>query len=384
MYKFSLSSMLAIASCSLCGLFAQESVEQRLSDLEKEMADVCGKNTSGTTGATFAPGRKSDTDSNWYIDAEVLLWHVKSGATDWAIIYDQSTPPSDGNMKTLGFDWDWGLRVGLGKYFEHDGCDLELLYTYYRTADSTSVSVPFRTPAGTGGASGNPGPSGVTDGNFAAKVSYNCIDLSLGKSYFTSKNLMVHPYMGIKNVWIVEQYKLKTDNFIDALGTYVPVAGTVITDLEDTNKLWGIGPQVGLDFSWFLCNNFKLLSSVEGALLQGYFNVKQNEMFNVAPVGVPPQVTDIALKGNMHRFVPFGRILLGLGWGDYLNDNKQHIDLSLNYEVNYFWRENQMLNETNSDPNAAALTSDSIRLLVVRLSEDIGFYGVSFRVRVDF
>lgn len=385
MYKFSLSSILAIASCSLCGLFAHESVEQRLSELEKEMADVYGKNTSGTAGAIFAPGKKSDADCGWYVDAEVLLWHVKSGATDWVIVFDQNVPPSNGNMKSLGFGWDWGLRVGLGKYFNHDGWDSELLYTYYRTADSSSVSVPFNTPEGTDAPAGSPGPSGVSDGNFAAKVSYNGFDLSLGKSYFTSKTTMVHPRFGLKNVWLVEKYKLKTSNFVDATQTFVPVSGTILTNLENTNKVWGIGPEIGVDFSWFLCNNFKLLSTIEGALLQSYIQSKQQEGVNIAPIGADPLITSLEVKGNMHRFIPFGRLLVGLGWGDYINEGQQHFDVSLNYEVNYFWRENQMINETNADPSAVSLsTAETVRLMLVRLSEDIGFYGVTFKVQIDF
>ena len=385
MYKFSLSSMLVIASCSLCGLFAQDGVDKRLSDLEKEMKDIYGENASGTKGALFAPGRNVDAEGNWYADIEALLWHVKSGATDWAIVFDQSLPPSDGNMKTLGFDWDWGLRVGIGKYLEHDNWDAGMLYTYYRTADSSKVLVGFSTPTGTDGPVGSPGPSGTTNGNFSAKVSLNSIDVALGKSYFTSKDIMVHPHIGIKNVWIIEKYRLNTDNYINATGTFVPVSGNVSTSLEDTNKLWGIGPHVGVDFSWDLCGNFKFVSTAEGALLQGYFQVKQEEEIFVAPVGDTAVSTTINLKGNMHQFVPFGRLLLGLGWGDHCNNNKQYIDLSLNYEVNYFWRENQMINEVNSDPSAVSLSSsDSVRLLLTRLSEDIGFYGVTFRVKLDF
>lgn len=385
MYKVFLSSIIAVTSCSLCGLVAHQSVEHRLDDLEKQMKEVSVKNSSGTNGAMFAQGRNPDANCEWYIDMEALLWHVKSGSTDWAIVFDQAILPSKGNMKTLGFDWDWGLRVGIGEYFKHDGWDLGLLYTYYRTSDSSSVSVPFQTPAGTDGPEGSAGPSGVSDGTFSAKVSYNSIDLGFGKSYFTSKNMMVHPHIGIKNMWIVEKYKLGTGNFIDALETFTPVAGTVDTALQNNNKLWGIGPHVGMDFSWFLCNNFKFVTTAEAALLQGYFQVKQAEKINVAPIGSTPVFTTIKLGGNMHRFVPFGRLLLGLGWGECFNDNKQRIDVSLNYEVNYFWRENQMINEINSDPSAVSFSAnESIRLLLERLSEDIGFYGVTFKVKIDF
>jgi hypothetical protein len=374
-------------------IFRYNDVEERLNCLEKEMEDIYGKNASGTTGAIFARGRNPHDDCEWYVDAEVLFWHIKSGATDWAIAFNEMLFPRKGRMHTLGFQWDWGVRVGIGEYFKEQGWDLNLFYTYYQTHDKANIRVPlFQMDLGADIETLDldmPTPilliSAAAD--FYAKVTYNNIDLNLGRSFFTSKDMMIHPHIGLKNIWLKEGYELDENTFMDATQTPIPVAGSVITLLENTNKLLGIGPSVGLDISWSFCKSIQFIAAGELALLQGYFKVHQKEGIFILPIGATSSTGYIHLGGNEHRFISFGRGLLGLNWGEYFNQKKQHIDLSVAYEVNYIWRENQMIQEIDIDPPDAGPDVSpvkSVRLLIQRFSEDIAFYGFSLKVKIDF
>lgn len=365
----------ACSSCACLALFANNSVEQRLSKLEKEMQEVCVQNDAGTIGATFAP-YFDNPPYQWFFDAEVLLWHAKAGGVDWAILYDESIYPSNGSMYTLGFGWDWGVRVGLGKCFMHDAWDVGLFYTYFRTDDSSKVNIAFQS---------SEGPFGTANGSFTAKLNYNALDLGLGRSFFLSKDLMMHPHIGLKNIWLNQIYKLYSNNYINALSSSLGVSGTMNKFVKDTNTVWGIGPQVGLDGGWNFCNGFKLISSVDGALLQSYLRVVQKQNLFIAPDGSTPLDTTMKLSGPLHQFVPYARLQLGLGWGGDINQQQQHLDLSLSYEANYFWRVNQTYNDEATDPSAPSFAStESVRVILNRVSEDICFYGVTGRVTIAF
>ena len=356
-------------------------IDDRLTQLEAEIQTVYMKNAAGTAGAVFAPFAPVVNDYGWHIDAELLVWHIKSGAMDWVLALNQGVYPCDGDMINLGFHWSPGFRVGFGKSFQHDNWDLDLVYTYYKTSGTQHIASPFSTPVGTDSLPGVAGPTGTSSGSFKTKVFYNAIDLSLKKHYFVSKRVSIHPELAIKTVWLDLKDYLDTSVYVNALDTFTPIAGTVITNLKDTNKLWGIGPQAGLDLFWHLPKKMRLQTTIEGALLEGYFDLKQTQVIDILPTGTASTVEEIALNASTHKLVPYSRVVVGFGWGDYIRNKKQHIDLSLNWEFNYFWRANQTINQEVATTNVAG---SSVRLLFNRYSEDIGFYGLNLKVLYSF
>lgn len=356
-------------------------VDDRLTQLEAEMQTVYMQNAAGTSGAVFAPMASTENDYGWHIDAELLVWHVKSGAMDWVLALNQGVYPCDGDMINLGFHWSPGFRVGFGKSFQHDNWDLDLAYTYYKTSGKQNVGGSFTTPVGTDSLPGVAGPSGTSSGSFKTKVFYNAIDLTLRKHYFVSKRVSIHPEVAIKTIWLDLKDDLETSVYVNALNTFTPIAGTVTTALKDTNKLWGIGPQAGVDLFWHLPKKMRLQTTVEAALLEGYFNLGQTQVIGILPTGETSTTESIDLNASTHKLVPYSRIVVGFGWGDYIMNKKQYIDLSLNWEFNYFWRANQTINQEVTTDNIAG---SSVRMLFNRYSEDIGFYGLNLKVAYSF
>ncbi|MEI8300166.1 MAG: hypothetical protein WCG10_00950, partial [Chlamydiota bacterium] len=97
--------------------FSIESNDSRLRQLEQQMHQILAKNSAGSMGAVFSNKDNKSLDYGWAMDIELLLWHAKSGGVDWALVLDQGYYPISGSMKNLGFGWDWGVRVGVTKYF---------------------------------------------------------------------------------------------------------------------------------------------------------------------------------------------------------------------------------------------------------------------------
>ena len=89
---------------------------------------------------------------------------------------------------------------------------------------------------------------------------------------------------------------------------------------------------------------------------------------------------------------------LGLEWNKYLNKNKQHLRLKAGYEVQYYWRANQM-GDLGDRTDALAITGFTLDpqnepLAVSGVtrgrhqnnhgSKDLMFYGITAEARLDF
>ncbi len=368
MFKIQVLGLVTIIGLG-CEILAIDSVDTRLRQLEREMNQIIVKNSTGTIGACFGNRDNVALQAGWGIDIEPLLWHVKSGGVDRVLVLDQGYYPISGSMKNLGFGWDWGVRVGVTKYCASDWA-VDLLYTYFGSSDSTKVALDFQTPDFIG-------VSGDSSVSYSGKVSYNALDFVLGKAIFMSSSVSLKPHIGLKNIWVGQRYILKDLNFVDL----TTLSGDVNMRVTDKDRVWGIGPEAGWDLGLYCTKTFSLIATFEGALLQSYFKVSEEEVLDVIPVGAEATQSVTNLNGNMHQFIPYGRMLLGANWGRVFNQGKQRIDLSLNYEVNYFWKINQMLNQATS---TISTDGTSTRVLINRWSEDLAFYGVTFKVNFGF
>ena len=101
-------------------------MDSRVTQLENQMQQVRTETAMGTYGAQTASARAEVDGYGWFFNFDVLYWHAKVGGTEFA--YTDQDPraqlPVKGRTKDIDFEWDWGIRVGLGYNFEHDGWDL--------------------------------------------------------------------------------------------------------------------------------------------------------------------------------------------------------------------------------------------------------------------
>lgn len=125
-------------------LFAA-SMSDRVEQLEKEMQSVYTDTANDTAGAKFvSAGPSSRYDTTWFLSAELLYWHAKSGGTEYAIRFDSSVLPRSGNVKDCDFEWDLGFRFGVGRFISCErNWDLYLTYTHFDTSDTESTSAPI-------------------------------------------------------------------------------------------------------------------------------------------------------------------------------------------------------------------------------------------------
>ncbi len=164
-------------------------------------------------------------------------------------------------------------------------------------------------------------------------VHYSVIDLELGRRYFVSKFLSFRPQFGIETAWIGQNrnYKIATTE----LGLPLEHA------IHGKNDFWGIGPRAGVEGTWYFGRHWNLFGIVNGSLLWGRFEDSSRE--RQISEGLTSLLVDV--KDTFRRLAPNAQFQLGFGWESNLAEDRFHLGIKLGYEFQYWWRQNQFLNE---------------------------------------
>ncbi|WP_420421641.1 Lpg1974 family pore-forming outer membrane protein [Simkania sp.] len=297
------------------------------------------------------------------------------GGTEYAATknFPVNQLPQKGRVKDHDLSWDWGFRAGVGGKVPHDNWDLYFNFTYFHNNDTTGTrKIPPATVFALAGFFG---------GNFQhAKSNFHLLylnlDLELGRNYFISRRLSLHPHMGVKamRMHLREKVKFLFSPFQQQgqlVGEFYKTASRSDSD--------GIGPRVGVQGSWFLADGFRLFSELSGALLYEYDEVTQREK---SSPNASDDITNIRLIGNKHHFTSFFQMYSSLSYGRYFHHDRVYLLVKLGYEVQYYFRQNQMLNPNNF--LFGANNPRPLRLDYDRKGEDVSFYGITFSARLDF
>lgn len=380
--------------CLLTALFLAAfvfaDIDDRIDDLEWEMKQVSTYTPQDTLGASFAQGQPElliPGQEKLFLSFDVLYWHAKVGGTDYAFSFQPSIiqtgsillARAQGHTKHNDLDWDWGLKAGFGINLPHDGWDLGVEYTYF-ASNSTDASTKAPPSALQ--------PLRLYSTMLAIKaksffdLDYQNVDVNLGKSYFLSQKLFVRPFVSVKSCWLdLDQNITYTASSLNDF-LFPGTERTAGHDFKSKNSsnFWGIGPRIGVNSKWFLGHGFSFFSDIAGSLLYGYFQTHYYEK-------IPPNNVQFADGGviknryKFHLFVPFVQMYGGLAWQGYVNHDKQYITLKFGYEVQYYWRANQMVYTEDFSNPAGAFTT---RAAFDNLSEDVMLYGITGEFKLDF
>ncbi|QVL57727.1 MAG: hypothetical protein KFB93_01230 [Simkaniaceae bacterium] len=318
-------------------------LEERVASLEEEMEQVGTKTEGGGFGASFASGKFEKGWIGIQFFGGALYWHAKVGGTEY--VYDLATGGS-GKVETQSFDWDWGYRVGAGIRLPIVKWEVIGTYTHFGTQDNEGRGIipPSLLVSLKGGVI----PS-IYEARSDYKIDYDNIELTLHQSSFLSRLLGFGTMVGVKRAWI-DQKQGVTYRSREAIR------------VKDRCRFVGTGPNLGLNMNWHLLYGISLVGDASGSLLFGEFEVKHSE-------------NEIALKGSSYLFTPTLRFLFGLNW-DYPMRSTQ-FSLSLGYEAEYFWRQNQSVEIENRG-------ASGFRIQLMRYAEDLTFYGATLRAGIEF
>jgi hypothetical protein len=304
------------------------------------------------TNAYLYPYKTFDCQKSWQISASFIyyLFH-----TDIKILEVQpsNTITNSFEQWLLKSEYHPGFKVGVGKEISYDDLSLFLEYTFFKSTDKTTYTLPsnasqfndyFTTSSGS---------------NFAdlkLKLNYQTVILDLQKKLYLSKNFLFDLLVGLKGGIINQKINANSKT----------AAGNLFFSNYKSDS-YIIGPKIGFKSDLYLCKNFKLFDKINFNFLYQDFKITAKNNDVSSPANTNTNTSNLWKPDQITMNLDF---LLGFMYERYFNNCNNHFDVSLSYDINYYF--NQMY-------------IDSIRVTTYR--PDIGnFYlhGLDLRLRFDF
>ena len=346
---------LLIASSAI---MASPTLDKRITTLEEQMHDLRMQSVYGNYGAETATAYPSLNSWGVYFEAEAIYWKFFEGGTDYVFVKQPNVNSSTyvDRLHYMDFDWRFAYRFTLGYQLKDPSLDLRTTFTRFTTDQSTGVDQP----AGGGTLYPNQAVTANPDYTRSSEswnLSFNVLDLTVGRSYFLRRTFSAHPYMGLRGALIDQRSKATWE-------------GSATSDFEfkSTNNFFGIGLLAGTQGRWHFDTNWSVFGSILGSLLYGWYDVDSTIHKFYLGVSNP-----LELESDTRRVVPNMTADAGFRWEYLAFKNRTRFALSLAYEFQYWWAQNQMIHTKNGTSYAWD-----------RLAEDFGMQGVKLNFALDF
>jgi hypothetical protein len=364
---------------------SEEQVKPENLPLAEQINAVRMENIHGKVGGKVTSHRESQ---GVILSGDFLYWKANEDGLEYAAKITNHTPFTvsnnlnmDAQLKDVKFKWDPGFRVALGYLFNNnDHWDLVLEWTRIHTKAHSEVS---SNNLNTTSIQALWAPNVVNYPlNFASshwRLSYNVLDLSLGRSYFVGKTTMLHPYVGLRGASLRQHLHAKYNGFFFPTPfNTAPV--TPITDkFSGKNNYSAAGIRVGSDFLWHFNRYFGLFSDFSASLLCGQFNVKETVTAWQQPT-TPIVPSTVKLKEHLNRTRVNVEAAIGFQGEVMFNNEKQRLAFTLAYELSEWFSQNQLIQPfMTNDPQ-------SVNQVVIPTSKngDLSLQGGTFKIELNF
>ena len=342
-------------------------------------------------------GPISQNKTDVVFDAEFLYWYAGVTQLPYARKFrleprGDSQDPSRATLvpvenKHLNWEWDPGLRVGLGLVSDHDGWDLFANWTYTYNSTSESSSVPDY--------SGN--DFSTTDFNSSGtevltspwlflphldhynrisgkwELLFNQIDLILGRDYWVSPRLSFQPFTGLRGYWARMEFD------VSAFRPFIPPPSRqnlIIAKTSMKQKSWAVGLLGGIQGDWQFTDQWSIFAISDIALAYGKYNVRARFRYFQINEGVETINRDIDYHTSdiLYRLQTFIDLALGIRWEKQFNKSCR-LRFDLGWESHYLFNFSQLF--VGTFHNGATSDFPSTK-------GDLTLSGVVARGRIEF
>ncbi|MGD2168920.1 MAG: Lpg1974 family pore-forming outer membrane protein [Chlamydiota bacterium] len=310
-----------------------------------------------------------------YTDLDLLYWQAKEEGLEYAISNTANNNNLDASVISPEFEWRFAFRFALGFHLPYDDWDLGIQVTHFDAKSKNDNSSFNLNPPLVSSGQGlipvwtHPGAfSGdlinvrwqIADSKW--KLNYNIIDTKLGRNFCVSSALSINPYFGIKNAIIHQNFSL---HYKFANGAAI---GPAATDVALKSFSYGVGPLLGLDTKWHASCMWSFFTKFSFSLLHTHFTSERVEN------DLSTNNNDRAeLNEKYWTYKPEVEGAIGINC-DICSGKMQHIGISVAYEAQYWFKQNQMIRFI--DANIDGKTRNTLG--------DLLLHGLSVNFRFDF
>lgn len=266
---------------------------------------------------------KADEVATWALKIDFMPYTTSSGEP--AVNFSE-TP------KSVTFDWNFGVRTGLGYRFAGDRWDTRLYYTWFQTQGKDSSRASTTNANITSAFLGEWLTFGFASsaGRIHWHILLNTVDWELGRDCSISQGLSFRPYLGLKGAWVHQMVRSHWISTVLSHGISTKYKAT--ENLK--NNFWGVGPKGGVSTNWLLgsvkTHSFNLFADASVALLGGQWILKdiQKTSMNSEIAGINPSTWTAT-------FMFYG--LMGFSWDVQFNKDRSNVGVCVGYEFQYWY-----------------------------------------------
>ena len=338
-------------------LFSSE-LEERVKALESEIKFLTKERRYNAKTSHVS------SDKEWIgvsFTGDFLYWHTKIGGTEVAYQFVMNSigikEEEKEQKEKLEFAWDFGFRASLSLNFPKVAWDLLAKGTYYHTQDVQNENKKFQAPLLQLKGDLLTADKKTTN---QTKILYENLNIESGNHYAVGRFLDIRTLVGVKWATINQSEVVK----------YTFSKDSIAFNVKDNCDFLGVGPRIGIGTKWNLFGGINFSLDLSSSILYAGIDANHTEQ-----MPRDSHFHDIDIESKAHLFCPTAELFLGLAWN--LDNESTHFVLSLGYEAEYFWRENQSLRVEDK-------ASDRNRLQIVPVAENITFYGATLKVRLAF
>jgi hypothetical protein len=215
----------------------------------------------------------------------------------------QVTTLKESNKKP-NYKWRAGFRLGAEFMFERN-FNLETDWTHFN---------------------GYANHENQEDKNGHWKLDYDTIDLTIAHNFYPCHRFFVKPFIGLRGA-IIHQ-KLES-NLVTTKTDIEQVVTTITTKLDDKEKFWGVGPELGIEADWYLGWDLSVYAMFDAVPYYGNVHSKNDDVDTILST---KNINDIKGNSCFNSIGTDGAI--GIRWDKYLcyKNCDVHILLKLGLE----------------------------------------------------
>jgi hypothetical protein len=183
--------------------------------------------------------------NRWLFSADALYWRAL-----------QNGLSCNCGCGIKNHDWNPAYRIGTENDFASSCWDASIYWTHYDA----------RTNQGH-----KPNDNSSSKHSFGKwKLNFDTVDATIGRDFTLYSCATVRPFVGLRGAWIDESIcaQLESSQISNLQEIFIT------TQQHNRVDFWGVGPQVGVELDWTLCNGFGFYGSIGAGILYGDFNVK--------------------------------------------------------------------------------------------------------------
>ncbi len=319
---------------------------------------------------------------NIFSPISILYWMASTDGTivnqfPWNGGLVTYTPSGIGREVFLPTEYKPGFKIGLGYNSNLDDWTTLLEYTWlHQTTSHTHFANGSGANLSDGnvfiitasGAIGNGIVGDILNQRWNLKVDLG--DLSLSRTYYTGKRLIVEPFAGLRAASIRHTFTTNLDTSSDT----APWVSTIDQSLSTIQcHSWGVGARAGAHSKWLLGAGFRMDAEASASLL---FTRYTKISFNI--------IESTGRVENNHIFSQYENayntaranteVGLGLGWGSYFGARNQYwIDVLASYDFSMWFSQ-----------NLARSLADTISRQIGNYGTDLMLQGLTLTAQVDF